>query len=372
MNTKILAFYLPQFHPIPENSLWWGPGFSEWHNVAKARPLFRGHRQPLLPGELGFYDLRLLDTHLEQAKLAKAHGIEGFCYWHYWFAGRRILERPTELILQSPQFKLPFCLAWANESWTGVWHGAPGKTLIEQNYPNGDADNHYLCLRRFFIDQRYIKIEGRPILYIYKPNNISECYGYLGRLRELAKKDGFPDLYIIGNWTPNPGGRFENNERLNLDGRAVVNITGRDSNSRARHVLSAICDKFFGALGSFSGPKVIEYSDAVREMLPRRFEVGEKVFPTVLPNWDNSPRSGRRGLVFRNSTPDKFACILRKAIDMVNSSPSLLESEKIVFIKSWNEWAEGNILEPDYTGGRQYLEAVKVEVEKSLDKHIHG
>jgi lipopolysaccharide biosynthesis protein len=176
---KIIAFYLPQFHPTEENDRWWGPGFTEWHNVAKARPLFRGHMQPKLPGELGFYDLRLAQTRSDQAALAKQYGIHGFCYWHYWFGGKRLLETPIEEALEMNEPDLPFCLGWANESWTGAWHGSPHKTLIEQTYPQKDPERHYQVLRRFFRDRRYIKHESKPLLYVYKPRDNPRGKRYL-------------------------------------------------------------------------------------------------------------------------------------------------------------------------------------------------
>src|SRR5262249_41646184 len=156
---RVIAFYLPQFHPIPENDAWWGPGFTEWTNVSLARPLFRGHYQPRVPGELGFYDLRMPETRAAQAALARAHGIEAFCYWHYWFAGKQLLERPFEEVLASHEPDFPFCLAWANESWTGIWHGAPHRMLVQQTYPGlADHEAHFRVWLRAFEDARYVTV----------------------------------------------------------------------------------------------------------------------------------------------------------------------------------------------------------------------
>ena len=350
---RVLAFHLPQFHPIKENSEWWGAGFTEWHNVAKARPLFRGHVQPKLPGELGFYDLRLKQTRADQAALARQYGVHGFCYWHYWFDGKRLLEQPLEeiLALQEPDF--PFCLAWANESWTGIWHGSPRKVLIEQVYSPGDADRHYALLRRFFHDPRYIKHDGRPLLYIYKPRDLPAGGTYLQRLRDLAVADGFPGLFIVGNWTPNPGGQFGSIESLGLDAAAITNMSGRHSHSAA-HWINSVARKLFGRLIAF-GPQRITYARAMKAMVPVPDVFAFPAYNTVISNWDNTPRSGRRGFVFLGSSPALFRTALMRAFSQLSpkSTPG-----NYVFLKSWNEWAEGNYVEPDQANGRKYLEAI--------------
>src|SRR3954467_6790017 len=172
---KLISFYLPQFHPIPENDEWWGRGFTEWTNTARATPLFRGHYQPHVPADLGFYDLRLPELRAAQAKLAREHGVEGFCYYHYWFAGRRILERPFDEVLASGQPDFPFCLNWANQTWTGNWHGAPNRVLIEQTYPGMDDHcRHFDALLPAFADQRCMKVDGRPLFVVYRPRELPE------------------------------------------------------------------------------------------------------------------------------------------------------------------------------------------------------
>jgi hypothetical protein len=354
---KILAFYLPQFHPIEENNTWWGDGFTEWHNVAKARPLFKGHQQPKLPGELGFYDLRLSQTRNAQANLAMQYGIYGFCYWHYWFGGRRLLEEPIEQVLGAKDPNFPFCIGWANESWTGVWHGAPKRVLMEQTYPERDADRHYEILRRFFHDSRYIKHGEKPLLYIYKPRHIPRASRYLETLRDLACADGFPGLYIIGTWSPNPGGRFEDTSEVGLDAAVITNITGRDSLSRA-HWLDAVVNKFLKRSPVSLGPKRIPYSDVIGSMLPDLNEFEFPAYNCVISNWDNTPRSGRHGLVLTGSSPELFRTALVKAFSNLAHRPSRLEGGEFLFLKSWNEWAEGNYIEPDQLTGRQYLESI--------------
>lgn len=353
-STKIIAFYLPQFHPIKENNEWWGPGFTEWTNVAKARPLFRGHKQPVIPGELGFYDLRLEQTRLDQAALAKEYGVTGFCYWHYWFAGKRLLERPIEEVLNSKKPDFPFCLGWANESWTGIWHGSPKKVLIEQTYPEGDAKEHYNLLRKYFNDSRYIKIDGKPLFHVYKPKDIPKSTEYLSKLRKYAKEDGFPDLYIAGTWSPNPRGAFNDLKELNLDAAIVINLTGRDSHSKM-HFINAIKNKLKHLLGIKIGPKRMLYRKIVKAMLPDLKEFPFPAYNCVIPNWDNTPRSGRAGLVLEKATPEEF----KKALSLAFENLKDRKGEDIIFLKSWNEWAEGNYVEPDARYGRAYLEVIK-------------
>ncbi len=354
---KIIAFYLPQFHPIEENNLWWGPGFTEWHNVAKARPLFRGHLQPRLPGELGFYDLRLSQTRSDQASLAKKYGVHGFCYWHYWFGGKRLLEAPIEQILEMNEPDLPFCLAWANESWTGVWHGSPHKTLIEQTYPEKDPERHYEVLRRFFHDKRYIKHESKPLLYMYRPLELPRGQRYLQTLRELACSDGLAGLYIVGQWSPNPGGRFDSTLELGLDAAVICNITGMDPLARSQRLRAAL-EKGMGMIGGSIGPRKLSYFSAIGPMLPDLHRFAFPAYNTVIANWDNTPRSGRRGLVLTGSSPELFKNALTLAFSNLASRPMARGTGEFVFLKSWNEWAEGNFVEPDQLNGRRYLEAI--------------
>jgi len=359
MKPKIIAFYLPQFHPIPENDKWWGAGFTEWHNVAKARPLFRGHLQPKLPGELGFYDLRLSQTRKDQAELAKNHGVYGFCYWHYWFGGKKLLEQPLDEVLQSGEPNFPFCVGWANESWTGIWHGAPNEILIDQTYPSNDPEHHYETLRILFQDERYIKHEGKPVFYVYKPNLLPKKNLYLERLRELAVKDGFPGLYILGTWSPNPGGRFPSANDLGLDGAIVLNITGRHTTEVGYHLLNAVIEKIKNKIGLSIGPKKIDYGNTIDAMLPCLKGFPFEAYNTVISNWDNTARSGRKGLVLTNSSPSLFKRSLRLAVQNVRSRYGIDSDQQYIFLKSWNEWAEGNYVEPDQINGRDYLTMIR-------------
>ena len=189
---RVIAFYLPQFHPIPENDEWWGKGFTEWTNTAKAKPLFPGHYQPHVPADLGFYDLRVPEARFAQAEMAKEYGIEGFCYYHYYFAGKRLLERPFDEVLNSGMPDFPFCLCWANQTWTGIWHGSPDRVLIEQTYPGpGDDERHFDYLCKAFHDQRYIKVDGKPMFLVYCPKELPEPE----KTTEFWRRNGSSERY---------------------------------------------------------------------------------------------------------------------------------------------------------------------------------
>lgn len=349
---RVIAFYLPQFHPIPENDLWWGRGFTEWTNVTRARPLFKGHEQPRLPADLGFYDLRLPETRTAQAEMAAAYGIEGFCYWHYWFAGRRLLERPFDEVLSSGKPDFPFCLGWANESWTGVWNNEPNRMLLEQTYP-GELDDraHFDYLLKAFEDSRYITVEGKPLLFIYKPLKMPAIKKRLDFWRALAVSAGLNGLYILGNNMLD----FDDPLSLGLDG-AVVSTLGVVSSknsvvNKAERVAWGIRKKL--ALG---GPRVIEYEEAIKHLVPDLERLGFNAYPCVYPNWDHTPRSGAKGLVFSGSTPALFGRHMEDAISAIATRD---DEHKLIFVKSWNEWAEGNYLEPDRKWGLQYLEELR-------------
>jgi Glycosyltransferase WbsX len=358
---RLIAYYLPQFHPIPENDAWWGKGFTEWTNVTKAKPLFRGHQQPRLPMDLGFYDLRLPESREAQADAARDCGIEGFCYWHYWFGnGRRILERPFEEVLSSGKPDFPFCLSWANQSWSGIWHGNPKQTLIEQSYPGPDDEKaHFEYVRKAFEDQRYIRVDGRPLFSIYMPHDLPNPTAFVEHWRELATKAGFPGLYMVGitnnlddsrlsafdATTPNgPGDFLQYSQRKVID-RIMHRIARSSINSTWRRYLQS----------ELVGPRRFEYKKLVQHGLIRsRFN--SKFIPCVVPNWDNTPRSGYRGVVIEGSSPDRFKEYLKAVCELV--SDRSLDS-KVVFLKAWNEWAEGNYVEPDNLFGTGYLDAIE-------------
>lgn len=349
---RLIAFHLPQFHPTPENDAWWGKGFTEWTNVAKARPLFPGHYQPRLPADLGFYDLRLPEARAAQAELAREYGIEGFCYYHYWFGGRRMLERPVNAILASGEPDFPFCLCWANHSWSTVWQGT-ADSLIEQTYPGWDDHTaHFEWLLNAFRDPRYIKVNGKPLFVIYKPDDIPNVREVTSFWRQSAIKAGLPGLHLVGishrddTWDPRQRG---------LDASTMQVLPRRNGRIPRRYLWTKLKLLFRGNRHELS---IYDYEE-VLPILLRSNSVDWPDYPLVLPNWDNTPRSGMRGLVLHNSTPELFRRHLREAIRRVQTRP---RDEQVVFIKAWNEWAEGNYLEPDVRFGRSYLKIVGEEV----------
>ncbi|MGQ0762599.1 MAG: glycoside hydrolase family 99-like domain-containing protein [Acidobacteriota bacterium] len=332
---RLIAFYLPQFYPTPENDRWWGKGFTEWTNVAKARPLFDSHYQPHLPANLGFYDLRVPEVREAQARLAQSHGIEGFCYWHYWFHGKRVLERPFSEVLSSGRPDFPFCLGWANETWSRRWHGsgAANEVLVEQKYSTEDDRDHIRWLIKAFVDPRYIKVHGRPLLLIYRPTDLPNPNLTTDIFREECVAHGLPEPYLVAS-----------NSHKDLDYRGL----GFDRTM-----------EFEPQLGLMPGPndnglKIYDYAIARDRMGGRKRDF--PIFPAIFVRWDNTPRRADNGIVFINSTPEKF----EEGLDrLVNSVEDVPYDDRVVFINAWNEWAEGNHLEPDLKYGLQYLEAVK-------------
>jgi hypothetical protein len=351
---RVIAFYLPQFHPIPENDEWWGPGFTEWTNVAKATPIFPGHYQPHVPADLGFYDLRVPETRQAQADMAREHGIEAFCYWHYWFAGRRILERPFNEVLKSGEPDFPFCLGWANESWTGIWHAAPHRMLIEQTYPGeDDYAAQFGAVLPAFEDPRYLRVEGKPLFYVYKPQAIPELRRFVDLWRELAHRAGLPGLYLLGEgerpWNPTESG---------LDAAIHSGLPPRRGWEPWYRPIARVKWEWRRRRGI---PTVYAYEKVCEQLIREQMgEPPEKLrHPCLIPNWDNSPRSGQNGLLLYGSTPDLFRRQVRLALDLVADAP---KERRLVFVKSWNEWAEGNHLEPDLRFGRGYLDVLREEV----------
>jgi hypothetical protein len=350
-NTKIkaIAFHLPQYHPIPENDAWWGKGFTEWTNTVKAKPLFSGHYQPHVPADLGFYDLRLSEARAAQADMAKEAGLSGFCYYHYWFGGKELLERPVDEILRLGEPDFDFCLCWANQTWTGIWHGAPNRVLIEQTYP-GDEDHrrHFERLLPAFRDRRYIKVDGKPLFVIYRPMELPDPKHVADLWQQMAVAAGFPGLHLVGvasaDWTPQEHG---------FDASIV---SGLPKIRRGWVSWRRPLEKILGKLREvFGRPDVHFYEEMLPKLLPPAPE-GVETYPLAIPNWDNTPRSGARGMLLHGSTPELFRKHLQAAVARAEKLPS---SRQLLFIKSWNEWAEGNHLEPDLRFGRAYLDVVQ-------------
>lgn len=369
---KFLAYYLPQYHPIPENDLWWGKGFTEWTNVVKAKPLFKEHYQPILPADLGFYDLRLPEVQEKQAKMAKDHGVDGFVYYQYWFGrGKMLLEKPAEAMLKNKNIEIPFCFCWANETWKGVWHGLDSpNVLLEQTY-NGEKDYiaYFNYLLPFFKDERYIKIENRPMFHVYRLDEIKELDTFFIIFNSLAMESGFDGIYFVATGNVKSKNVINNSNIYGVVGlEAFEKIRYHQKTFFERHsFLGRLENKIFVKLGltnevgKRTKPLILDYSKGVKK-INISFPC-EKYISCVFPNWDNSARTGNKSLIFKNASPIAWSEHLTKAVVELKNNK---KNPPFILIKSWNEWAEGNYLEPDQKYGLQWLIAVKAVKDKLL------
>lgn len=354
--TRAIAFYLPQYYPIPENDEWWEKGFTEWTNVTKAKPLFPGHHQPNLPSELGFYDLRIPEVREQQADLAREHGIEGFCYWHYWFGnGKRILETVFKEVVESGKPDFPFCLAWANETWKGIWHGLDNQILAEQIYPGiEDYTNHFYEVLPAFKDKRYITVNNKPIFLIYKPLDFPDVKIFMELWQKLAQENGLDGIYFIGHIF-----NFRKIDEIKALGFDAVNEVRLNEVQRQlpKPKLSLVQKIKYNKNQAAVYLQKYEYKDVITVLHGEESKL-DYVIPTIFPNWDHSPRSKGKTLIVNNSTPELFR---KHTKDIISFVEKKTQQENFIFIKSWNEWAEGNYMEPDRKYGRQYLEVFKEE-----------
>ncbi len=352
---KIIAYYLPQFHPVPENNAWWGAGFTEWTNVGRAKKYYRGHDQPKVPKDLGYYDLRVSDVRKQQAELAKRAGVDAFCYWHYWFGnGKRLLEMPFNEVLKTNEPDLPFCLGWANESWKAkVWDSASTKRdrlLIEQQYP-GEKDHvdHFYSLLNAFKDIRYLRVFKKPVFVIYKPFLIPEVESFIAKWNDLARLENLSDgFHFIGH--TEKSGDISSILRMGFN---AVNIVRNGEQAHNKELIRKI---IFPALmyKIFGMPLKIEYS-LIMKYFVQDDERNSNIYPSIIPNWDHTPRSGRRGTVYHNSTPELFAKHVGDVFEVVRKKKA---DDQVIFLKSWNEWGEGNYMEPDIKFGMQYIDVL--------------
>lgn len=353
MKPRIFAYYLPQYHPFKENDEWWGKGFTEWTNVARARSLFRGHCQPHIPADLGFYDLRLPEVREEQARLAREAGIEAFCYYEYWFGGHQLMERPFEEVVATGKPDFPFCLCWANHSWyKKLWDPKqPGKDqlLIEQTY-GGEEEytRHFMHLLPAFKDKRYVRVNGKLFYIIYDALKFGDVDNFIATWQRLAKENGLGGFYFVAS-------------DFNSEHQQEILSKGFDATHNVDHLniyhLSPNWKKALLTIGRkyLGRPMIYKYKDAIRYMLHPDCAKRE-VIPVILPNWDHTPRSGSRGLVMTDSKPEYFKQLATAAFEMIKDKPS---EEQIVMLKSWNEWGEGNYMEPDMEYGSGYIRALR-------------
>ena len=336
---RVVAFYLPQFHPVPENDAWWGSGFTEWTNVVRARPRFPDHYQPHLPTELGFYDLRVPEVREQQAALARAYGIEAFCYYHYWFNGRGVLDRVFREVLRSGRPDFPFCLCWANENWTRHWDAGNGDILIAQGYDEEDDLNHIRYLIDAFRDPRYLTVDGRPLLMLYRVQKLPQPRRTFDLWRKECAAADVPEPLIVKFETH---GNFDDPADYGCDMAAQFLPHGVGENVPMANVS-----------GCHPGNAVFDYERVVDTFVEQSSPPWVRV-PSVFPAWDNSPRrKDGEALVFVNNSPAAFERWLRGADELARE-----QGQRLVFVNAWIEWAEGAHLEPDERDGRAFLDAI--------------
>ncbi|WP_035650347.1 glycoside hydrolase family 99-like domain-containing protein [Flavobacterium sp. ASV13] len=349
---KPIAIYLPQFHPIPENDEWWGKGFTEWTNVTKARPLFKEHYQPHLPTDLGFYDLRLEESRLAQEALAKEHGIYGFCYYHYWFNGKRLLHEPLDRKMKNPKEDFPFMLCWANETWSRRWLGEEKEILIEQTYSEEDDLKHISWLIEIFKDSRYIKVNERPVFVFYRPSYLPDVKKTIALFRNECLKNGLKNPYLVAS---NSHLRT-NYHDLGFDD--ILNFQPKLGLLPNAFIDKKSLKKWFANLvkGVFSSTlKIYDYNKAKEKM---KVTFNYKYIPCSFVGWDNTARRGRKGIILKDQNVETFIKEVEENINDVKSQ-NRDDENQFVFINAWNEWAEGNHLEPDNKNGLAYLKALK-------------
>lgn len=356
--TKLFAFYLPQFHQVPENDIWWGEGFTEWTNVKKAKPLFLGHDQPIYPAELGYYDLVTSDIMHRQAQMARSFGVNGFVFYHYWFGdGKTLLEKPILNFLNDKSIDIEFCICWANESWKGTWHGASSKRMLQEQLYLGKEDyqKHFYFLLPFFKDSRSLKIDGEPVYQVYVPESIPDWDAYKKTFDTLAKEEGLKGIYWIAVKSSNSF------EPIQFKINGIVNQNLVNINKYHKKNLKGLLYRYGFSnpiiRKIFKWPKRIPFSIIRNCLEDFKENYQSDFFPLAIPNWDNTPRTKENGTVYTDCFPQAFKKHLQACINQANKNIEI--DKKIVFIKSWNEWAEGNILEPEVKNGFGYLEAIK-------------
>ena len=378
MRARVIAYYLPQYHPVPENDKFWGKGFTEWTNVANAKPLFKGHQQPNIPADLGFYDLRLSEVREQQAKLAKEAGIEGFCYWHYWFGnGKKVLDMPFNEVLNSGKPDFPFCLGWANHSWTTkTWEKGKSfstETMIFEQKYLGEKDYimHFFDVLPAFKDKRYIKVDDKPLFVIFDPDAFDDSANFIKCWNKLAKENGLKGIYFVGRCDALPKmdlkkyrnidslikPRYDNLLKRGYDGVNSVTLKYAEFKSTSfihkaihsflrKHFEGIILDKY-------------RYDDIISNFVTPE-DYMDKVYPQLIPRRDRSPRSGRKAMIYYNSTPAGFKIAAENAVKCVEQRNF---DNRLIFLNAWNEWGETAYMEPDLRYGHDYIKALKEVLE---------
>ena len=374
MNNKkarVIAFYLPQFHPIPENDAVWGKGFTEWTNVAKAKPLFKGHYQPRIPADLGFYDLRLPIIREQQAEMAREAGVEGFMYWHYWFGnGKMLLEKPFEEVLASGKPDFPFCLGWANHDWTTKsWSKESGfsvkfrsEFIAKMEYPGKEDDiAHFNYCLPAFKDKRYVCVDGKPFFYIWAPDKHPHLKEFIQLWNNLAIENGLKGIHFVAN---------VNSKNSNYDKYKQLGFSAVNYNTMTLAQTAVIGSPILRRLQSlFSwyipGVKLNKYDyNKIAKNMASPLDCNEDCYPTILPGYDRTARSGRAAVIYDNPNPEAFQEHVRRTVETIQNKE---DEHKIIILKSWNEWAEGNYMEPDLKFGHGFLNALRDEIVKKED-----
>jgi lipopolysaccharide biosynthesis protein len=356
-NTQVnlIAFYLPQFHPIPENDKWWGKGFTEWTNVSRVKPFYKNHEQPRLPGELGFYDLRLVEVMKRQAELARAHGIHGFCFYIYWFGGKRLLESPVEMLLRHPEIDINFCYCWANENWTRRWDGLDNDVLIGQSHSVKDDIAFISSISTAFSDKRYIRVNNKPMLVVYRPSLFPNIKATIRRWRNWCRKNGIGEIHVCCTAS------FDKNNPVDMGLDAAIEFPPASIPvQEITHQIQGLDDSFTGQVHNY----LFSAKSAKSYIRPKWLQ-----YRGVMPSWDNTPRKMERGISFYGATPELYAEWLDTVVAETKSN--LPAEHRIVFINAWNEWGEGAYLEPDRRRGYAYLNHTREVMSKYSDSIIH-
>lgn len=358
MSVRTIAIHLPQFHPIRENDEWWGKGFTEWTNVTRAVKRFARHEQPRLPADLGFVDLRLPEAREAQAALGRSFGVHGFCYYHYWFEGSRLIERPVNDMLALGEPDFPFSLCWANETWSRRWLGEEREILIKQTYSMKDHLDHARWLCGAFADKRYIRVHGRPLFLVYRPLDIPDLARALAAYRETVMRELGCDIYLVGVDGHHPGTDFRQHgfdHSMNFRPQLGLVPGVLEEGFCSKRLLRNL------RLGTLNGRlKTIDYAEFMARM-EANMPPHDHYFPSVLVGWDNTARRGEKGVVVTDASPALFQQQVTTALKTVARKP---KEEQLLFVNAWNEWAEGNHLEPDLRHGRAYLEALRAALER--------
>ena len=378
MKTKarVIAYYLPQFHPTKINDKYWGKGFTEWTNVTKAKPQYRGHYQPQIPADLGFYDLRLPEIRQAQADMARENGVEGFMYWNYWFGnGKKILEMPIEELMRTAKPDFPFCVGWANHDWSNkTWQKTKRFTkdtvFLKQEYlGKQDYTDYFYYLLPMFRDHRYIKVDEKPLFYVLDPDSCPDMKEFIQLWQHLAEKNGIPGIHFVAradsigkadeiykkNFMNEVKARYDRYIDMGFDAVSSMNFRRAEilATGFFKKIIRNIRRKIFGyALNSHDYMKLTEHYYTDEDKL-------DYVYPQITPRKDKTPRAGKNALVYTGSTPEKFRIAIKMALEKIKDKD---DEHKILFLNSWNEWGEGSYMEPDIVWGHQYLDVLREEI----------